>query len=90
MGLQEYTRSRAGNAGMGEIGVVTVSERPTRVIMTALFLLGAGLYVGAAAGWALAGAAAWATVGLVGLVQLLVVVRRRLSGDDADGPSSGR
>jgi phosphatidylglycerophosphate synthase len=78
MGLQEYARARAGNAGMDEIGVVTVWERPTRVIVTAMFLLGAGLYVPSAAGWASAGAAAWATLGVVGLAQLLVVVRRRL------------
>lgn len=80
MGLHEYTRARAGAAGMDEIGVVTVWERPTRVIVTAMFLLGAGLYVPTAAGWATAGAAAWLTLGLVGLGQLLVVVRRRLRG----------
>lgn len=78
MGLQEYTRARAGNAGMSEIGVVTVWERPTRVIVTAMFLLGAGIYTGSASGWASAGAAAWATLGVVGLGQILVVVRRRL------------
>ncbi len=79
MGLQEYTRARAGNAGMSEIGVVTVSERPTRVIMTAMFLLGAGIYVAAASTWALVGAVAWCVASAVGLGQLLVVVRRRLS-----------
>lgn len=83
MGLQEYTRARAGNAGMSEIGVVTVWERPTRVIVTAMFLLGAGLYAAAAQQWATAGAAAWATLGVVGLVQLVVVVRRVLRGDGA-------
>jgi len=78
MGLQEYTRARAGNAGMSEIGVVTVWERPTRVITTAMFLLGAGIYVTDAPGWATVGAAVWAVLGVVGLLQLLVVVRRRL------------
>jgi CDP-diacylglycerol--glycerol-3-phosphate 3-phosphatidyltransferase len=78
MGLQEYTRARAGNAGMSEIGVVTVSERPTRVIMTAMFLLGAGIYVAAAPTWALAGALAWCVASAVGFGQLMVVVRRRL------------
>jgi phosphatidylglycerophosphate synthase len=78
MGLQEYTRARAGNAGMGEIGVVTVWERPTRVIVTAMFLLGAGIHAGSAPAWAGAGAAAWTTLGVVGLAQLVVVVRRRL------------
>jgi phosphatidylglycerophosphate synthase len=78
--LQEYVRARAAVAGMPEIGVVNVSERPTRVIVTAMFLLGAGLYPASASRWALAGTAAWVTLGAVGLVQVLIVVRRRLRG----------
>jgi phosphatidylglycerophosphate synthase len=78
MMFQEYARARAAAGGMSEIGVVTVWERPTRVIVTAMFLLGAGVYVSAASTWATAGAAAWATLGIVGLVQLLVVIRRTL------------
>jgi phosphatidylglycerophosphate synthase len=80
MGLQEYARARAGNAGMGDVGVITVWERPTRVILTAFLLLGAGLLPGSAAAVATAGAAAWVVLGLVGLSQLLLVVRRRLAG----------
>jgi CDP-diacylglycerol--glycerol-3-phosphate 3-phosphatidyltransferase len=76
--LQEYLRARAAASGMGEVGVVTVGERPTRVIVTAMFLLGAGIYPGAAGGWAAAGAAALVTVGIVGIAQLGLVVRRRL------------
>ena len=83
MGLQEYARARANAAGMSEVGVVTVWERPTRVIVTAMFLLGAGIYVSAAADWARWGAWAWVGLGVVGLVQLLVVVRRRLTAPDA-------
>jgi phosphatidylglycerophosphate synthase len=78
MGLQEYLRARAGSAGMSEVGVVTVSERPTRVIVTAMFLLAAGVYPDSAGTWACAGAAVWAGLGAVGLAQLAVVVRRRL------------
>jgi phosphatidylglycerophosphate synthase len=81
--LLEYTRARAGAGGMSEVGVVTVAERPTRVIITAAFLLGAGLYVDHAADWASAGAWSWLAVSVVGFVQLLVVVRRRLSIDPA-------
>ena len=77
--LHEYVRARAAVAGMPEIGVVTVSERPTRVIVTAMFLLGAGLYPGSATTWAGAGAVALTVVGLVGLVQLGRAVHRRLS-----------
>lgn len=77
--LHEYVRARATVAGMPDIGVVTVSERPTRVIVTAMFLLGAGLYVGVAHTWAAAGAVAWTVLGAVGLTQLAVVVWRRLA-----------
>jgi CDP-diacylglycerol--glycerol-3-phosphate 3-phosphatidyltransferase len=76
--LHEYLRARAAVAGMPEIGVVTVSERPTRVVVTAMFLLGAGLFVSASRQWATAGAAALTTLGAVGLAQLVVVVRHRL------------
>jgi phosphatidylglycerophosphate synthase len=79
MGLQEYTRARAGNAGMGEVGVVTVWERPTRVILTAGLLLGSGLLVGHADLIATAGAIAWIALGAVGNTQLLLVVHRRLT-----------
>lgn len=77
MGLQEYARARAGNAGMGEVGVVTVWERPTRVILTAGLFLGSGLLPASADVIAPAGALAWVVLGLIGLAQLLVVVRRR-------------
>ena len=76
--LLEYTRARAGAGGMSEVGVVTVAERPTRVVITAAFLLAAGLYPVDADTWAAAGAWAWLVVSVVGLVQLVVVVRRRL------------
>ena len=76
-GLQEYARARAGNAGMREIGVITVWERPTRVVLTAGLLLGSGLLPDSAEVIVTAGAAAWVVLGLVGLVQLLAVVRRR-------------
>jgi len=74
----EYTRARATAVGLDDVGIITVAERPTRVIVVAMFLLGAGIYPGAAEAWATAGAVALVVVGAVGLVQLLVVVRRRL------------
>jgi phosphatidylglycerophosphate synthase len=79
MVLQEYARARAGNAGMGEVGVVTVWERPTRVILTAFLFLACGLLPAHAELLATAGAAAWIGLGLVGLTQLLLVVHRRLT-----------
>jgi hypothetical protein len=49
------------------------------VVVTAMFLLGAGVYPGSAAGWATAGAAATLAVGVVGVAQLGRVVRDRLT-----------
>jgi phosphatidylglycerophosphate synthase len=80
--LQEYARARAAVAGMTEIRVVTVAERPTRVAVTAAFLASAGLFGAALVGeyerWAIVGAGLWAVLAAVGLVQLLVTVRRCL------------
>jgi CDP-diacylglycerol--glycerol-3-phosphate 3-phosphatidyltransferase len=78
LGLLEYVRARAGNAGLGEIGVVTVGERPTRIVVAAVALLCAGLYPAAAVLAAGLGAAATFGVSGVGLVQLALVVRRLL------------
>lgn len=79
LGLLEYARARAGNAGMGEIAVVTVGERPTRVIVCALALGVAGAVPGHAGRVATAGLVVLGVLSAAGLVQLLVVVRRRLS-----------
>ena len=76
--LLEYARARAGAVGLEDVGVITVGERPTRIIGTAMFLLGAGWYASAAAEWATAGAGFTGAVATVAVVQLLVVVRRRL------------
>lgn len=73
LGLLEYARARAGQAGMSEIGVVTVGERPVRVVLGA-----AGLAVPASV---VPGAVAGVTAALagIGLVQFLVVAVRRLT-----------
>lgn len=81
MVLLEYTRARAGAAGFAEIGVVTVGERPTRVIVTTAALAGAGIRPGDAWLAATIGAAATAAVCAAGFLQLAVVLRRELAPD---------
>lgn len=76
--LQEYARAHAAVAGMRDIAVVTVWERPTRVIVAAAALVTAGVYVDYAVEVAAGGAAASLGLGAIGLVQLLLVARRRL------------
>jgi phosphatidylglycerophosphate synthase len=81
--LHEYVRARAASAGMQEIGVVTVGERPTRVAVTASGLVVGGVAALVHHSWGgavmTAAAAAWLALGAIGLVQLIAAVRRALS-----------
>jgi len=87
--LHEYLRARATAAGMREIGVVSVAERPTRGIVVAVGLVLAGLasLAGPAlrTGTATLAAAAWLLLGVVGLGQLTVAVHAALGHRPGDG-----
>lgn len=74
--LLEYVRARAVGAGLGDIVVVTVWERATRIAVTAAGLLVTAVLPVAAT----VTAGVWVLLGLVGSGQLLVGVRRRLPG----------
>lgn len=71
--LHEYLRARAVAAGMSEIGVVTVAERPTRVLIAGL-----GLAALAVIDLPWLPTALWTALQMAGLVQLSVVVHRAL------------
>ena len=78
--LPDYLRARAGQAGVAEIGTLSVWERPTRVILTGLTLGGAWVVGGL--GWTVpvvvAGAAAGVVLGTVAMIQLGIGLRRLL------------
>jgi CDP-diacylglycerol--glycerol-3-phosphate 3-phosphatidyltransferase len=78
--LPDYLRARAGQAGVSETGALSVWERPTRVILTGLTLVGAGVLAasGAAPVVVTAGAAVGAALGVVAVVQLWFSLRRML------------
>jgi CDP-diacylglycerol--glycerol-3-phosphate 3-phosphatidyltransferase len=76
--LLEYLRARAGNAGGGEVALITVAERPTRVIVLAPTLVLCGAFVGSADVVATVGVAVLLALTVVGLGQLTVAVRRQL------------
>jgi phosphatidylglycerophosphate synthase len=79
--LPDYLRARAGQAGVGETGALSVWERPTRVILTGLTLTGAGVLSGFGADPAVvtAGAATGAVLGAVAVGQLGLSLRRMLA-----------
>lgn len=78
--VQEYLRARSAAAGVSEVGVVSISERPTRLIIVIVFLALAAWapYGISAAQWACWGALLACVVGVIGLIQVALVLRRRL------------
>lgn len=74
--LQEYTRARAFAVGFTEIGVISLSERPTRVIISGMFLIAAAV---AGIGWAQLGGWVALIVSILGFAQVLWAVRTRVT-----------
>ncbi len=77
--MLEYTRARAGNAGLGEVGVVTIAERPTRVLCVAFGLIGAQAQPAHATAVTTTAALVAAATAVVGIGQLAVHLRRRFA-----------
>ncbi|AEV82607.1 CDP-alcohol phosphatidyltransferase [Actinoplanes sp. SE50] len=71
--LHEYVRARAAVAGMSDIGVVTVGERPTRALIAGL-----GLAAITVVRLPWLPPALWLALQLAGLIQLGATVRRAL------------
>lgn len=83
--VHESVRARAAAVGMTEVGVLTVWERPSRVVTVLVTLTMSVLFPGSP--WTVVtGGAVGAAIAVLGLVQLMVVVHRRLS-DGAGGPA---
>ncbi|OPX07536.1 CDP-alcohol phosphatidyltransferase family protein [Mycobacterium sp. AT1] len=78
--LLEYVRARAQAVGMPGVGAVTVAERPTRLIVVAMAAGGAAASPAGLPllgwGWGVTFAVTWTAVGVVGMGQLLLGVRR--------------
>ena len=77
--VAEYARARGQVLLRAPVDVVTVGERPTRIVITAVFLAACAVVTGHADLVVTAGAASGAGSALVGLAQLAVALRRRLT-----------
>ena len=76
--LLEYLRARGSNAGGGDIGTITVGERPNRVALCAVGIHFSGVFLDSAPAIATASLGLLTILSLAGLAQLLVAVRRQL------------
>jgi len=83
--LHESSRASAAAAGMSGIGVITVWERPSRLIVVTLTLVAAGAAPALSDAAATTGAAVATALAIAGWTQLLVVVYRRLNGPGTRG-----
>lgn len=81
--LHEYARARAAVAGMADLGVVTVAERPTRVVLATLaYVLGGAVWFinpRLTPGTVTVVLAVWVLLGLLGGARLLAAIRASLS-----------
>ncbi len=78
--FDESTRGSAAAEGVGEIGLVTIPERPTRLLIGGIAFAAAGAVPSVAVPVVTVGAALWALLALVATMQLVVNVHRRLRG----------
>ncbi|WP_323056106.1 YhjD/YihY/BrkB family envelope integrity protein [Streptomyces sp. NEAU-W12] len=80
--LHEYLRARANAAGMRGVGVLSIAERPLRVVLCAVACLGSGLWPDGTPGtgwnWAEVCVMGWTAAAGVGFVQLAAGVARAL------------
>jgi len=79
--LPDYLRARAGQAGVAGTGALSVWERPTRVILTGLTLVGAGVLAGLHAERLVVagGAGVGSLLGVIAVAQLSFSLRRALA-----------
>jgi len=80
--LHEYARARATVAGLADVGVITVAERPTRValVIAALVLGGVAWMINPhlTPGTVTVVVAVWVVLGLIGAARLTGVIRAAL------------
>ena len=88
--LHEYIRSRAQVAGLREIAIPTLGERASRYwsalagygVAGVVALVPAGVVDGLITGVVTVAAVAWVLLGLLGFVQLMIVVSAALRSED--------
>lgn len=82
--VQEYSRARAGAIGFSDIGVVSINERPVRIAVAGMCLLGSSI-IDRPATMGTLSLVALCVLGVIGLFQVLISIRSGLRSSPADG-----
>ena len=78
--LGEAVRAGAAAEGVGGVGLVSIPERPARLVIGGVGLLAAGVVPAVAATTVTVAAGVWTLLAVVATVQVVVNVRRELRG----------
>lgn len=76
--VHEYMRARAASVGYRLIGVVSVAEKPTRIILGMIAFTACSVVTGHAKSFSTICAWVWLGLALIGLTQLFVAYRKAL------------
>ena len=77
--VHEYMRARAASVGYRLIGVVSVAEKPTRIILGMVAFTACSVMTGHAQSFATICAWVWLWLAFIGLTQLFTAYRKALS-----------
>jgi len=77
--VHEYMRARAASVGYRLIGVVSVAEKPTRIILGIVAFTACSVVTGHAQSFATISAWVWLWLAFIGLTQLFTAYRKALS-----------
>lgn len=80
--IHEYMRARASGLGFTDIGVVTVSEKPTRVAIGVMFFIAASCYPKYSADLLQIASYTWLTLSFIGCVQLARMYSQLIRAND--------
>jgi CDP-diacylglycerol--glycerol-3-phosphate 3-phosphatidyltransferase len=76
--VHEYLRARAASVGYRLVGVVTVAEKPTRIILGVIPFTACSIVSGHAKSFSTISAWVWLGLAFIGLIQLFATYRKVL------------
>ena len=77
--VHEYMRARASGLGFTDIGIVTLSEKPTRIAIGVMFFLAVSFYPRLTNELLLIASYTWLAVAAIGFIQLAVTYRKLIN-----------
>jgi CDP-diacylglycerol--glycerol-3-phosphate 3-phosphatidyltransferase len=81
--VHEYMRARAASVGYRLVGIVTVAEKPTRIILGVIAFTACSVVRGHAESFSTISAWVWLWLAFIGLTQLFATYRKALKAEQS-------